>query len=37
MANRFNVKIPVTSDPKKEEVAVVHVLELGEQGFESLA
>jgi len=34
MANRFNVKIPVTSDPKKEEVAVVHVQELGEQDFD---
>jgi len=35
MANRFNVKLPVTSDPKAEEVAVVHVHELGEQDFDA--
>jgi len=34
MANRFNVKLPVTRDPKEEEVAVVHVKELGEADFE---
>ncbi len=34
MANRFNVKLPVTRDPKEEEVAVVHVKELGEQDYE---
>jgi len=35
MANRFNVKLPVTSDPKAEEIAVVHVAELGEKDFDA--
>lgn len=35
MANRFNVKVPVTRDPKEDEVAVVHVKELGEKDYEA--
>jgi thioredoxin-like negative regulator of GroEL len=34
MANRFDVKIPVTRDPNQGEVAVVHVHELGEVDYE---
>ena len=34
MANRFNVKLPVTRDPNEGEVAVVHVHELGEQDYD---
>jgi thiol-disulfide isomerase/thioredoxin len=34
VANRFNVKLPVTRDPKEETVAVVHVKELGEKDYE---
>jgi thioredoxin-like negative regulator of GroEL len=34
MANRFDVKIPVTRDPNQGEVAVVHVHELGEADYE---
>ncbi len=35
MANRFSVKIPVTENPKEQEVAAVHVKELAEQDFEA--
>jgi thioredoxin 1 len=35
MANRFNVKLPATRDPKEAEVAVVHVKELGEKDYET--
>jgi thioredoxin-like negative regulator of GroEL len=35
MANRFNVKLPETRDPKEAEVAVTHVKELGEQDYET--
>jgi thioredoxin-like negative regulator of GroEL len=35
MANRFNVKIPVTENPKEKEVAAVHVTELAEKDFEA--
>jgi thioredoxin-like negative regulator of GroEL len=35
MANRFNVKVPVTRDPKETEVAVVHVKELGAAGWQA--
>jgi len=35
MANRFNVKLPVTRDPKEAEAAVAHVKELGEKGYEA--
>jgi len=35
MANRFNVKLPTTRDPKEAEVAVVHVKELAEKDYET--
>ncbi len=35
MANRFNVKLPVTRDPSESEVAAVHVKELGEKDYET--
>jgi len=34
MANRFNVKLPVTRDPAEAEVAAVHVHELGAEDYE---
>jgi thioredoxin len=34
MANRFNVKLPVTQDPKEQETAAVHVKEIAEKDFE---
>jgi thioredoxin 1 len=34
MANRFNVKLPVTRDPNEGEVSVVHVHELGAEDYE---
>ena len=34
MANRFSVKIPVTENPKEQEVAAVHVKEIAEKDFE---
>lgn len=35
MANRFNVKLPVTENPKENEVAAVHVKEMAEKDFEA--
>jgi len=35
MANRFNVKLPVTRDPNESEVAAVQVKELGEKDYET--
>jgi thioredoxin-like negative regulator of GroEL len=35
MANRFNVKIPVTENPNQNEVAAVHVKEIAEKDFET--
>jgi thiol-disulfide isomerase/thioredoxin len=35
MANRFNVKLPVTRDPNESEAAAVHVKELGEKDYET--
>ncbi|HEX7488339.1 MAG TPA: thioredoxin family protein [Anaeromyxobacteraceae bacterium] len=35
MANRFNVKLPVTEDPKEKEVAAVFVKEMAEKDFEA--
>jgi thioredoxin-like negative regulator of GroEL len=34
MANRFNVKLPVTEYPNAKEVAAAHVHELAEKDFE---
>ncbi len=35
MANRFNVKLPVTRNPAESEGAAVHVKELGEKDYEA--
>jgi thioredoxin-like negative regulator of GroEL len=35
MANRFNVKIPVTQNPNESDVAAVHVKEIAEKDFET--
>ncbi len=35
MANRFNVKIPVTENPKEKEIAAVHVKELAANDYET--
>jgi thiol-disulfide isomerase/thioredoxin len=35
MANRFNVKLPVTQDPNQAQVAVVHVKDLVEKDYET--
>ena len=35
MANRFNVKVPVTEDPKAQQTAAAYVKELVEKDFEA--
>ena len=35
MANRFNVKLPVTRNPSEDEVAAVHVKELAEKDYDT--
>ncbi len=35
MANRFNVKIPVTENPNEKEIAILHVKEITEKDFEA--
>ncbi len=35
MANRFNVKLPVTEDPNGKETAAVHVKEIAEKDYEA--
>jgi thioredoxin-like negative regulator of GroEL len=34
MANRFNVKIPVTENPKEKEIEALHVKEIVEKEFD---
>jgi thioredoxin 1 len=34
MANRFNVKIPVTENPNEKEIEATHVKEIAEKDFE---
>jgi thioredoxin-like negative regulator of GroEL len=35
MANRFNVKLPVTENPNEKEIAALHVKEIAEKDFEA--
>lgn len=35
MANRFNVKIPVTENPNEKEIEALHVKEIADQDFEA--
>jgi thioredoxin-like negative regulator of GroEL len=35
MANRFNVKVPVTENPKEKEIAAEFVKEMAEKDFEA--
>ncbi len=35
MANRFNVKLPVTRNPSEDDVAAVHVKELAEKDYDT--
>jgi thioredoxin-like negative regulator of GroEL len=35
MANRFNVKVPVTEKPIEKEIAAVHVKEIAEKDYET--
>ena len=34
MANRFNVRVPVSEDPKVKEVEALHVKEIAEKDYE---
>jgi thioredoxin-like negative regulator of GroEL len=35
MANRFNVKVPVTANPNEKEIAAVHVKDMAEKDFDA--
>jgi thioredoxin-like negative regulator of GroEL len=35
MANRFNVKIPVTENPNEKEIATLHVKDIADKDFEA--
>jgi thioredoxin len=35
MANRFNVRVPVSEDPKVKEVAALHVKEIAEKDYDA--